>query len=99
MVMKICRKCGCLIQYPFTYCNKCQDEYNIIREQQIKSSKKRYDANYNKNKRNKDNYSYSKEERRWAIFGALKASMLIGLAYIIVLGLVVLLLVLYFNKG
>ena len=33
-----------------------------------------------KNKRNKDNYSYSKEERRWAIFGALKASMLIGLA-------------------
>lgn len=52
-----------------------------------------------KNKRNKDNYSYSKEERRWAIFGALKASMLIGLAYIIVLGLVVLLLVLYFNKG
>lgn len=52
-----------------------------------------------KNKRNKDNYSYSKEERRWAIFGALKASMLIGLAYIVVLGLVVLLLVLYFNKG
>ena len=52
-----------------------------------------------KNKRNKDNYSYSKEERRWAIFGALKASMLIGLAYISVLGLVVLLLVLYFNKG
>ena len=50
-------------------------------------------------KRSSDNYSYSKEERRWAIFGALKASMLIGLAYIVVLGLVVLLLVLYFNKG
>ena len=52
-----------------------------------------------KNKRSSDNYSYSYEERRWATFGALKASMLIGLAYIIVLGLVVLLLVLYFNKG
>ena len=52
-----------------------------------------------KSKRSSDNYSYSKEERRWAIFGALKASMLIGLAYIGVLGLVVLLLVLYFNKG
>lgn len=58
MVMKICRKCGCLIQYPFTYCNKCQDEYNIIREQQIKISKKRYDANYNKNKRNKDHVKF-----------------------------------------
>ena len=52
-----------------------------------------------KSKRSSDNYSYSNEERRWAIFGALKASMLIGLAYIVVLGLVVLLLVLYFNKG
>lgn len=52
-----------------------------------------------KSKRSSDNYSYSYEERRWAIFGALKASMLIGLAYIVVLGLVVLLLVLYFNKG
>lgn len=52
-----------------------------------------------KSKRSSDNYSYSYEERKWAIFGALKASMLIGLAYIVVLGLVVLLLVLYFNKG
>lgn len=52
-----------------------------------------------KSKRSSDSYSCSYEERRWAIFGALKASMLIGLAYIVVLGLVVLLLVLYFNKG
>ncbi len=42
--------------------------------------------------------SLNKEERRWAILGALKASMLIALAYIVGLGLVVLLLVLYFKR-
>lgn len=42
--------------------------------------------------------SLNKEERKWAILGALKASMLIALAYIVGLGLVVLLLVLYFKR-
>lgn len=40
----------------------------------------------------------NKDERRWAILGALKASILIALAYIVGLGLVVLLLVLYFKR-
>lgn len=42
--------------------------------------------------------SLNKDERKWAILGALKASMLIALAYIVGLGLVVLLLVLYFKR-
>ncbi len=45
-----------------------------------------------------EDHSISKEERRWAIFGALKASLLIGLAYVVGLGIVILLLVLYFKK-
>ena len=58
MVMKICRKCGSLIPYPYTYCTKCQNEYNKDREQQLKESKKKYDANYNKYKRNKEHTNY-----------------------------------------
>ncbi len=54
MIMKICRKCGCLIQYPHTYCNKCEAHHKEEREAQLKESKKRYDANYNKFKRNKE---------------------------------------------
>lgn len=38
--------------------------------------------------------SVSNEERRWYIFGALKAALSIGLVYIIGLGLVILLLIL-----
>ncbi len=51
-----------------------------------------------KNDRLWEDHSLNKEERRWAIFGALKASLLIGAAYVIGLGIVILLLVLYFNK-
>ncbi len=51
-----------------------------------------------KNDRPWEDHSFNKEERRWAIFGALKASLLIGAAYVIGLGIVILLLVLYFNK-
>ena len=58
MVMKICRKCGSLIPYPHTYCTKCQNEYNKDREQQLKESKKKYDANYNKYKRNKEHTKF-----------------------------------------
>ncbi len=42
--------------------------------------------------------SLNSSERRWAILGALKASLMIGFAYIIGLGIIILLLVLYFNK-
>ena len=52
-----------------------------------------------KNDRPWEDHSMNKEERRWAIFGALKASLLIGLAYVVGLGIAILLLVLYFNKG
>lgn len=45
-----------------------------------------------------EDHSLSKSERRWAILGALKASLMIGGAYIIGLGIIILLLVLYFNK-
>lgn len=42
--------------------------------------------------------SFTKEQRKWAILGALKASLLIGSAYIIGLGLLILILVLWFLK-
>lgn len=43
--------------------------------------------------------SFDKEQRKWAILGALKASLLIGLAYVVGLGLLILILVLWFlNK-
>ncbi len=35
----------------------------------------------------------TREERRWYIFGAMKASLLIGLAYVVGLGLLILLMV------
>ncbi|MEI3507858.1 MAG: hypothetical protein V8R01_01795 [Bacilli bacterium] len=38
--MKICRKCGCLIQYPHTYCNKCEAHHKEERETQLKELKK-----------------------------------------------------------
>lgn len=38
-----------------------------------------------------------KETRKWAILGALKASLLVALAYIVGLGLVILLLVLFYK--
>lgn len=38
-----------------------------------------------------------KETRKWAILGALKASLLIGLAYIVGIGLFILLLVLFYK--
>ncbi len=52
----------------------------------------------NEEKRPWEDNSLNKEERKWAILGALKASMLIGLAYVTGLGLVTLLLVLYFKR-
>lgn len=42
--------------------------------------------------------TYTKEQRRWAIFGALKASLLIGLAYVVGFGLLILFMVLWFLK-
>lgn len=39
---------------------------------------------------------YTSEQRRWAIFGALKASLLIGSAYVVGLGLLILILVIWF---
>lgn len=58
MIMKICRKCGELIPYPYTYCRKCQNKHIQEREEQLKESKKRYDANYNKYKRNKEHQQF-----------------------------------------
>ncbi len=58
MVMKICRNCGALIPYPYAYCNKCQEDYNVQREKQIKIAKKKYDANYNKYKRNPEHVRF-----------------------------------------
>ena len=58
MIMKICRKCGELIPYPLAYCKKCQLEYDATREEQLKESKKKYDANYNKFKRNKEHEKF-----------------------------------------
>lgn len=58
MIMKICRKCGGLIPYPYTYCNKCREQHDKQREEQLKESKKKYDANYNKYKRNKEHQKF-----------------------------------------
>ncbi len=58
MIMKICRKCGELIPYPYTYCNKCQRQHDKDRENQLKIAKKRYNANYNKYKRNKEHVKF-----------------------------------------
>lgn len=39
-----------------------------------------------------DTFTFTKEERRWYALGALKAALLIGLAYAVGLGLVILML-------
>lgn len=41
---------------------------------------------------------FTKEQTRWAILGALKASLLIGLAYAVGLGLIILIMVLWFTR-
>lgn len=66
MVMKICRKCGKLIPYPKTYCDSCREEYSLKREEQLKESKKKYDANYNKYKRNKEHVRFY-NSKEWKI--------------------------------
>lgn len=53
-------------------------------------------------KQTSDRSSYqeplTKEQTRWAILGTLKASLLIGLAYVVGLGLLILIMVLWFLK-
>ncbi len=58
MVMKICRRCGQLIPYPLKYCSACQESYEKNRVKQLKESKKKYDYNYNKFKRNKEHQQF-----------------------------------------
>ncbi len=44
-----------------------------------------------------DDFSLTKEERKWYVLGALKAAMLIGLVFIVCLGLIVFLLTLFWS--
>ena len=56
MLAKICKKCGALIPYPNTYCDKCRKQL---------PSKKENDKHYDKYRRNKtnDSFYHSKEWR------------------------------------
>lgn len=46
---------------------------------------------------NSNSEPYTKEQTRWAILGALKASLLIGLAYAVGIGLFILILYLFYK--
>lgn len=58
MILKVCNKCGKLIYYPNSYCDKCKLSYLKEKEELLKKSKRKSNANYDKNKRNKEHKAF-----------------------------------------
>ncbi len=66
MLWKVCKRCGAMIPYPKTYCDKCQTDVDAYREQM----KAKYNQNYNKKRDPKYIRFYNSQD--WKILSAKK---------------------------